>query len=125
MRKLPDAPGVVSPTAFCIGQTSTALSATATGRLTWYQKADRSGPAQSQVIANTDRSSVTTYYVTQTDNFGCESANSLLEVRVATKATARLTGDGAIYPGDSTAIRVRLTGDGPWSFTGFDLEQSD
>lgn len=116
VRKLPDAPTVVSPTAFCIGQTSTVLSATATGRLTWYQKADRSGSAQSQVIANTERSSVTTYYVTQTDNVGCESVNSLLEVRVATRATARLTGDGDIYPGDSTAIRIRLTGDGPWSF---------
>jgi hypothetical protein len=35
---------------------------------------------------------------------------------VSNQPTATLSGDGSVYPGDSTAIRVRLTGDGPWSF---------
>ncbi|MVM36418.1 T9SS type A sorting domain-containing protein [Spirosoma sp. HMF3257] len=122
VRKLPDPPKVVSPATFCIGQTSSVLSATADGPLTWYTNVDHSGSSSSQIVVNTNRASATTFYVTQTDNFKCESQNSILDVRVSTKATARLTGDGDIYPGDSTAVRVRLTGDGPWSFTNWNKQ---
>lgn len=117
VRKTPDAPKVVSPTAYCIGQNNTPLTAVADGQLIWYTNADHSGVSSPQVIPNTQQASITTYYVTQTDAFKCESPNSVLEVRISAKATARLTGDGNIYSGDSTAIRVRLTGDGPWTFT--------
>ncbi|MCC5613445.1 T9SS type A sorting domain-containing protein, partial [Nostoc sp. CHAB 5834] len=65
---------------------------------------------------NTASASINVYYVTQTDNFNCESANDTVVVRVSAKSTARLSGDGNIYQGDSTAIRIRFTGDGPWSF---------
>ncbi|MFD1139901.1 T9SS type A sorting domain-containing protein [Larkinella insperata] len=117
VRKIPDAPKVISPVAFCIGQTNTELSAQAEGKLTWYTDAAHSAPSFLQVFANTEKASITTYFVTQTDNYACESPSSTLEVRVSAKATARLSGDGDIYAGDSTAIRVRLTGDGPWKFT--------
>ncbi|GAB3644287.1 hypothetical protein GCM10027423_49240 [Spirosoma arcticum] len=70
-----------------------------------------------QVIPNTSQANITTYYVTQKDGNNCESQLSEVQVRVSAKATARLTGDGTVNPGDSTAIRVRFTGDGPWSFT--------
>ncbi|QJW90785.1 T9SS type A sorting domain-containing protein [Spirosoma taeanense] len=116
VRKTPDAPKVISPVTFCIGQGNTPLTAIAEGQLTWYTNADHSGSPFVQVVANTERAGVSTYYVTQTDEYKCESANSSLEVRVAAKASARLTGDGDVNPGDSTAIRVRLTGDGPWTF---------
>ncbi|GAB3991931.1 hypothetical protein GCM10028807_23560 [Spirosoma daeguense] len=68
-------------------------------------------------MPNTSRANITTYYVTQKDANNCESLNSVVEVRVSPKATATISGDGAIYPGDSTAIRVRLSGDAPWAFT--------
>lgn len=116
VRKLPDPPKVVSPVAFCIGQTSSAISATADNQLTWYINADHSGPASTQVFANTAKANVATFYVTQTDSYKCESLNSSVEIRVSAKSTARLSGDGEIYPGDSTAIRVYLSGDGPWTF---------
>ncbi|GAB4027380.1 hypothetical protein GCM10028773_58550 [Spirosoma koreense] len=123
VRKTPDAPKVVSPTAYCIGQNNSPLTAAADGQLTWYTNPDHSGSSFSQIVPNTQQANVTTYYVTQTDAFKCESPNSIVEVRVAEKATARLTGDGEIYPGDSTAIRVRLTGDGPWKFTDWNNKQ--
>ncbi|GAB3695367.1 hypothetical protein GCM10027592_17500 [Spirosoma flavus] len=70
-----------------------------------------------RVLPSTNQANTTTYYVTQKDANNCESLNSTVEVRVSPKATATISGDGAIYPGDSTAIRVRLTGDAPWTFT--------
>ena len=112
----PPAPRVQSPVIYCVGTTSVPLSASGTN-VTWYTKPDRSGPASTQVIPSTSQSGVTPYYVTQQDANNCESPNSVVEVRVSTKATARLTGDGFINPGDSTAIRIHLTGDAPWKFT--------
>ena len=116
---IPDKPIVTATIPYCVGATSTALSATAaTGNsLTWYTNADRSGQALPQIIPSTVQASRTTYYVTQKNNVdNCESPNSTIDVRVSNRATASLSGDGSIYPGDSTAIRVRLTGDGPWRF---------
>ena len=117
VRPTPPKPITQSTATFCIGTTGTPLSATAAGQLIWYTSADRSGPPLTQVIPNTSQANITTYYVSQKDGNNCESQLSEVQVRVSAKATARLTGDGIIYPGDSTAIRVRLTGDGPWSFT--------
>ena len=122
VRKIPDAPKVASPVAFCIGQVASPLSAVAEGRLIWYTNPDHTGTSTSQIIPKTDRSSVTSYFVTQSDSYGCESLTSEIEVRVAAKASARLSGDGDIYVGDSTAIRVRLTGDGPWKFTNWNSQ---
>jgi hypothetical protein len=113
----PEAPRVQSIVSFCLGNTASPLSATANGRLTWYVNADRSGAATSAVTPSVTTVGNKLYYVTQRDGNSCESPNSIVEVRVANRATARITGDRAIYPGDSTALRVRLTGDGPWTFT--------
>ena len=112
----PAAPNVQTPAIFCVGTAGTPLSATGSN-LTWYTSADHTGLSSSQIIPNTSQPSITTYYVTQRSTNNCESLNSAIEVRVSPKATATLSGDGEIYPGDSTAIRVRLTGDAPWTFT--------
>ncbi|QJD78878.1 Ig-like domain-containing protein [Spirosoma rhododendri] len=113
----PEAPRVQSPVSFCLGNTARPLSATATGQLTWYVNPDRSGTASASQTPDLNTVGRKLYYVTQRDGNNCESINSIVEVRVANRATARITGDGNIYPGDSTALRVRLTGDGPWTFT--------
>jgi hypothetical protein len=110
----PVPPGVKSSVAFCIGDTPAPLSATGSN-LTWYTNADRTGPSLTRVIPSTSQTSLTTYYVTQKDANNCESLNSVVEVRVSKRATATLSGDGYVYPGDSTAIRVRLTGDAKWT----------
>ena len=117
VRKLPDAPQVISPVNLCIGQATKPLTATASGQLNWYTSANHDGSALTTVSPITTKAGVLTYYVTQKDAFNCESPNTPLDVRISTKTTATLTGDGEINVGDSTAIRVRLTGDGPWQFT--------
>ncbi|MBO0932467.1 Ig-like domain-containing protein [Fibrella aquatilis] len=100
---------------FCINDPSTALIA-AGDALRWYTTADRSTPAQASITPPTDKSQNLTYYVTQTRN-GCESATTAVAVRVRAKAVAKLTGDDTVLAYDSTAIRINLEGDGPWSFT--------
>lgn len=117
VRPTPAKPTVQSTAIFCIGTAATPLSATPTDRLTWYTS---SGAPLAQVIPNTSQANITDYYVTRKDEYNCESQPSAIQVRVSAKATARLTGDGNVNPGDSTAIRVRLTGDGPWTFTNWD-----
>ncbi|NID10209.1 Ig-like domain-containing protein [Fibrivirga algicola] len=120
VNKTPDRPIAASPVNFCTGQTGTLLTANAAGRLTWYTNANHSGPAFASILPATDQVNVATYYVIQTDVNNCESPHTTVEVRVSARATARLSGDGDVYPGDSTAIRVRLSGDGPWTFTRWD-----
>ena len=109
----------VAPTAagkdFCINDPATALVATGEA-LRWYTTADRSGAAQLTVTPTTDRGQTLTYYVTQTKN-GCQSDPTTVQVRVRAKAVATLTGDDKVYAYDSTAIRVKLDGEGPWSMT--------
>jgi hypothetical protein len=115
----PTKPSVTTAVQYCVGATSTALSATVTSgnSLLWYTTADHSSPSLARIIPSTTQTGRTTYYVTQKNNTdNCESPNSSIEVRVSNQPTATLSGDGSVYPGDSTAIRVRLTGDGPWSF---------
>ncbi|GAB3884890.1 Ig-like domain-containing protein [Spirosoma agri] len=110
----PSPPGAQSSVAFCVGTQSSPLSATGSN-LTWYTNKDLTGPASTQVIPNTSQASLTTYYVTQKDANNCESQSNSVEVRVSKRATATLSGDGYVFPGDSTAIRIRLTGDPTWT----------
>lgn len=112
----PTRPSVTTAVSYCVGATSVPLSATGTN-LTWYTAADRGGQTFTQIRPSTVQAGSTIYYVTQKNTDNCESPNSSVEVRVSNRATATLSGDGSVYPGDSTAIRVRLTGDGPWRFT--------
>ncbi|MBO0936708.1 hypothetical protein J2I47_09145 [Fibrella sp. HMF5335] len=100
---------------FCVNDPATALVAGGDA-LRWYTTADRSSPAQASITPATDKSQNVTYYVTQTRN-GCESAPTAVVVRVRAKAVATLSGDDKVFAYDSTAIRIRLAGDGPWSFT--------
>ena len=100
---------------FCINDPATPLIATGEA-LRWYTTADRTGASQANVTPTTDRSQNLTYYVTQTKN-GCESTTTAVQVRVRAKAIATLTGDDKVFAFDSTAIRIKLDGDGPWSLT--------
>ncbi len=111
---VPAAPAAVGKD-FCINDPATALVASGEA-LRWYTTTDRTGASQLTVTPTTDRSQNLTYYVTQTKN-GCESPTTAVQVRVRAKAVALLTGDDTVYAYDSTAIRVKLDGDGPWSMT--------
>ncbi|MEZ0540571.1 hypothetical protein [Fibrella arboris] len=105
---VPPAPAATGRT-YCIGDTPTALTAVGQN-LRWY---DGSGTAQPSIVPPTSVGQSLTYVVTQTQN-ACESAGQLVTVRVLNRATVRLSGDSVSVLYDSTAIRVRFTGDAPW-----------
>jgi len=118
VRPLPAAPAVKPLQVACINDPSFALSATAlTGnKLTWYDTQQRTNP-QPSVTIQTGTAGTKNWFVTQTDNIGCESPVSPQTSRVLAKATARLYGDEEVYFFDSTAVRIQFGGEGPWTFT--------
>ena len=122
VRKVPDPPGLTNAVvAQCKDSPAQALTAIGE-QLKWYRATDDtgkgSGSSESQAIPPTNTGGTINYYVSQTDNNGCESKTSKIDVRILVRATARLTGDSLVFnpqlTGDSTAIRLWLTGDGPW-----------
>ncbi|AQG81623.1 T9SS type A sorting domain-containing protein [Spirosoma montaniterrae] len=116
VRPAPAVPAVESPLKLC--SSTAARDLTASGQnLRWYTTPDRTDPSTSRVTFNPTSSGSFRYYVTQTDGNGCESQSSQLEVRVSVQASARLTGDSIVNLYDSTAIRIRMTGDPPFSLT--------
>ena len=118
VRPLPAAPVAKPLQIACINDPSFTLSATAlTGyKLTWYDSPQRTNP-QPSVTIQTSTAAAKNWFVTQTDNIGCESPTTPQTSRVLAKATARLYGDGEVYFFDSTAIRIQLGGEGPWNLT--------
>ncbi len=122
VRPLPGAPVVSSNTgpgiqAACIGQPLTLQATGASGNtVRWYKTATGTDqPQNNPLTLPTTAPGNSTYYTTQTDGNGCQSPATPLDVRVRTQAAATLTGDGTVIGFDSTAIRVRLSGDGPYT----------
>lgn len=111
----PSAPVVVSPLNVCQGTTAFSLSATGEN-LRWYDTPDASGPARDRLTITPTSAGVSSYYVRQTVN-GCPGALSRLEVRVSQMARATLSGDSIVTLFDSTAIRIRFSGEAPYRVT--------
>ncbi len=82
----PTAPIVtITSYTYCQFGTATAFDATATGTntLTWYDNAGLTGGTTSATYTpSTANAGTFTYYVTQTNNFGCESSPSIITVIV-------------------------------------------
>ncbi|MEQ3663896.1 LamG-like jellyroll fold domain-containing protein [Olleya sp.] len=77
---------------YTVGQLANALTANGTN-LKWYTSNSGGMPITSAPIPNTNASSVTTYYVTQSDFTGCESKRQAINVYVGDSAT-HLSFDG-------------------------------
>lgn len=122
VRPLPAAPTAQTPQIACIG-TALSLSALGTG-LKWYASqtdAEAKTNARPQVSIPTNSASSQIWFVTQSDNnSSCESPPISVIARVLSQATARLVGDGTILGNDSTAIRIYMGGEGPWTLTFWD-----
>ncbi len=118
VRPLPAAPVVKPLQIACINDASFTLSATALNghKLTWYDNEQRKNP-QSSVTVATGAAATKNWFVTQTDDNGCEGPATPQTSRILAKATARLYGDDEVYFFDSTAIRIQLGGAGPWNLT--------
>jgi hypothetical protein len=127
----PPVPSAQPTYQICIGQTRS-LSATASAAgntLKWYASSTDLANHQnslSQVNIPTQQAATLSWYVTQTDLHTCESKEAQQTVTISPQASAQLTGDGQVayddnlHSQDSTAIRIRLSGAGPWQVTFWD-----
>lgn len=77
---IPDPPNVTHIT-YCQGETAVALTATGTN-LKWFSASTGGNAFTSPPIPSTHVAGVTSYYVSQTNATGCESARSQLDVTV-------------------------------------------
>lgn len=90
VRPIPEAPSVVSPVGYCAGDPTSKLIATGSS-LYWYTSAtggtsDTATPVPSSAIAGS-----TTYYVSQTSDYGCESERASITVNITHYPDIRIT----------------------------------
>lgn len=107
----PEPPTVASNTNFCQNSITSALTAKG-NNLKWYMGELDIKPFQS-ITPPTGNVGTYTYYVTQSNSYGCESSKAKMNVTIIPLATANLSGDASILNGDSTFLKVNLTGDLP------------
>lgn len=88
---LPAAPVVTTPVEYCIGMPSVPLTATpAPGNpLNWYTIATGGTGTQTAPIPSTLVTGTTSYYVSQTNSFGCEGPRDTIRVIVHPDAIAQ------------------------------------
>lgn len=107
---LPVAPTVVTPVTYCQNLTASALTATktsATDTLKWYDATPTllaGAPTPSTTTAGT-----TTYYVSQRNIAGCESAKATINVVVNPAATAPTVTTPVVYCQNATASALTAT----------------
>ena len=83
-------PAVISPVNYCINTASVALTATANAgnTLSWYNVATGGTALPSAPVPSTLVTGTTSYYVSQTNGFGCEGPRSLINVTINPDARA-------------------------------------
>jgi hypothetical protein len=112
----PPNPPSVSPV-FNICQNSTPQVLKATGaNIKWYVD-EYDLKSYNSLVPSTTKEGTFTYYVTQTNSNGCESNKARVDVHIKAMPTAILSGDNTILLGDSTALKVNITGGFPASVT--------
>ncbi len=89
---LPPAPSVITPVNYCINTTSVPLTATpAPGNpLNWYDVPAGGTLLPSAPIPSTAIAGTTSYYVSQTNSFGCEGPRDTIDVIINPDALAEL-----------------------------------
>ncbi|MDZ7933914.1 MAG: T9SS type A sorting domain-containing protein [Emticicia sp.] len=107
----PQPPVIVENYNFCQNSETSPLTAVGTN-LKWY-----TGELDIKPFLNitppTGNVGTSSYYVSQSNSYGCESKKAKIDVTIIPLATASISGDAAILNGDSTLLRVSLTGELP------------
>jgi hypothetical protein len=112
----PPAPPIITPVVnICQNSTPETLKATGSN-IKWYID-ENDLKSYNSLIPSTTKEGTFTYYVTQTNSTGCESDKARMEVNIKAVPTAILSGDNTILLGDSTALKVNVTGGFPVSLT--------
>jgi hypothetical protein len=110
---LPTAPITTSPITYCQGATAAVLTATkssATDTLKWYDKTMTllsAAPTPSTATAGND-----TFYVSQTNIVGCESAKARIIITINPGGTAPTFTTPVTYCQDATTATLSATGTG-------------
>ena len=100
---------------YCQNSTASPLSAIGTNLKWFFNEFDiKSSPS---LTPSTEKEGVTTYYVSQSNAFGCEGPKAKTTVVVRPLATATISGDKTMIIGDSTLLNVAITGELPANFT--------
>ena len=107
----PPPPVVVDNYSFCQNSETSPLTATGTN-LKWY-----TGELDVKPFLNitppTGNTGIFSYYVSQSNSYGCESKKAKINVTIIPLATAIISGDVSMLKGDSTLLDVNLTGELP------------
>ncbi|WP_337040290.1 T9SS type A sorting domain-containing protein [Emticicia sp. 17c] len=111
----PAPPAISSVINLCQNSALQVLKAGGTN-LKWYE-AEYDLTYYNTITPPTQKEGTFTYYVTQTNGFGCESNRAKVEVNIRPTPAATLTGDNTILSGDSTSLNVAITGDFPVTLT--------
>ena len=108
----PAVPQVTSPVNYCVGQTATALTATASGSntLVWYNTATGGSPLAAAPVPVTIAATTMNYYVSQVSAAGnCESNRASIQVTVNAIPTFTATASMPTACGSSNGS-IQLTG---------------
>ena len=128
----PALPTVVSPVNYCLGVTSSALTATGIG-LKWYTVATGGTGSTTAPTPSTTTVGTTNYYVSQTTALGCEGSRALIAVVVnplpnpgitVTETSGVANNDNIICLGDAATFTASGGGTYQWYNNGTFLTSS-
>lgn len=109
---VPDTPAVTSPVIYCQGDTgAVALSATGTS-LKWYTSPTGGTGSSTAPVPSTTTAGTRTYYVSQTNAAGCESARSAIVVIIRAAPAPPIVTSPVHYCQFATATALTATGTG-------------
>jgi hypothetical protein len=106
---LPAAPTVTSPVAFCEASSTVPLSASGTSLL-WYTTATGGTGSSTAPTPSSTTAGTTTYYVSQTNSFGCEGPRSALDVVINPLPAAPTVTTPVTYCQNATASALTASG---------------
>lgn len=112
VRNAPAAPTVTSPQRYCFNSVVKDLQAVG-GNLRWYYGESDITP-YNQIIPKTSQTGQFHYFVSQLNEYGCESKRSKIEVEVLQPVTANISGNEVIKLGESARLNLKFTGQAPW-----------